>query len=201
MYSQDQQKKDTKVSDLILVGVIIAAFFGIRSLMEAFPETFEATTTRLVLAVPILVFCVLIYSLRISQFRYSLCHTQPEPYYNEAYCTFEEVRLPFPLYTFNVQKGVAEKGKIVETVHGSEMLALMLPEADTEAYLDGYAKNKEYNFTKGPKKKAHCLIYTRKDTLYRMYITPDETMFEHLSRLIAEKPWETQAVSEEPEAK
>lgn len=180
MYRQDCDKS-SPLKDFILVMLVLAAIFAAGYVMKLFDNFLGANVTQYILFGAVALLCVLTYTLRISTFSYTFYFKQPEPYMDEAFCTLVTPKLPEEIGTFIVQKGVADKGKVIERVTRSELRAVLAP---GEAY-DACCENvKHHRYSRKKKSALHTLVFERDGVIHMAMFDPDERMEELLQSMI-----------------
>lgn len=182
MYQQlSDNKKDSSTLDFILiVGLIIVAFFLRRIIdaVAALPAPYSGIGQGAVI-IGIIVLCYLVYTRRVSTFRYSIVYQQPKE--GEENIFGKEAPYPWPEGTVLFERMVANKGKLQETVTPDELVALVEPGEKYSSPIGFFNMN---SFTGKDKKSAHLLVYRRKGRLWAARIHPDETMVSHIATAI-----------------
>ncbi len=184
MYQQDQGKKPSALIDFLLVAALIGAMIAIGYVMNALGDVLDRTLVNILFIAIVVLACVLVYNRRLSAFRYTLFYEEPEPYEDPAYGGIVTPEPAYPIGTLIVQKGIADKGKVLETVYLDDIEELIPPNGPTAISAGEGVKVKTLKLTKGKAETAHTLVFTRDDAVYRLLFHPDEKLAGLLDALI-----------------
>ncbi len=184
MYQQDQGKKPSALIDFLLVVALIGAMIAIGYAMNALGSILDGTLVNILFVAIVVLACLLVYNRRLSAFRYTLFYEEPEPYEDPAYGGIVTPKLAYPIGTLIVQKGIADKGKVLETVYLDDMEELIRPNGPAAISVGEGVKVKTLKLTRGKSETAHTLVFTRDDVVYRLQFHPDEKLTGLLSALI-----------------
>lgn len=184
MYQQDQGKKPSALIDFLLVVALIGTMIAIGYAMNALGGVLDRTLVNILFVAIVVLACLLVYNRRLSAFRYTLFYEEPEPYEDPAYGGIVTPKLACPIGTLIVQKGIADKGKVLETVYLDDMEELIPPNGSSTISVGEGVKVKTLILTKGKAETAHTLVFTRDGAVYRLLFHPDEKLAGLLDALI-----------------
>lgn len=180
MYQQSVDRSGgSQKSDLVLFIVLIVAFFTVGAVALFLEKQFGSMLPRYVFIGIVLAGIYAIYRLRLVGFRYTVFYKEPEAVYDPR---FDEMIMhedyPYPVGTIVFERIVSAKGTTLETLNGSDIVAICAPGSVYPAA--GAAVEEAANVSCKKPEKAYSVVFKKGEELKHIFFSPDD---EFLSRL------------------
>lgn len=186
-YLPKGEKESSAVDGIILVLLVIVVIFTKRlsQLFTGLPSPFNIICQVLLFAA-IVAGLFILYNRRIAKYRYGIAYKYIPPTDEEienGASLNKDDNTDFDPGTLIFERTVAGKGKTVEIVYKTEVLAILKPDESVSSITDGdklvsIPFIRQGVFTVLDKKTAHKLIYKRHNRYYEMIFHPDEKILE-----------------------
>ncbi len=184
MYQQSVDRSGgSQKSDLILFIVLIIAFFAVGAVVMHLEKLFDSNVPRYVFIGLVLAAIYAVYRLRIIGFRYTVFYKEPETVYDPRFddmITHEDY--PYPVGTIVFERIVSAKGTIIETLCGSDIVAVCTPGSE---YSGENASSiiDSANVSCRKTERAYSVVYKKGGALHRIFFNPDEEFLNHVRRI------------------
>lgn len=194
MYQQHlKDEKSTSVTDLLLVVLFLLLAIFMRQIVDfcaALPAPWRSLS-QLMLFILFVGICLFIYKRRICSYRYTVIfEAVPEGELDQ----YGNQRVwPWPVGTVLFERMVANKGKIIEEIAPTELIALVKPDANAIGIIAPEGTLQKPNFlntarlTLFPRKTASMLVFVRNGKTGYIFFHPDDTLSGHIETLLHAK--------------
>lgn len=184
MYQQSVDRAHGSAkSDLVLLILLILAFFGIGAIVFYLEAKLDSRIPRYAFIVLALAALYLIYRLRLVGYRYTVFFKEPEPVYDPR---FDDMMLhedyPYPVGTVVFERIVSANGSVILAISKENIVAFRAP---GEPEFDGVGTVHDFSCTK--RDNAYSLYYRDAGSLSRVLFAPDEEFIAGIGAIIGEE--------------
>lgn len=165
--------RDSMKRDFVIVVLLLAIMIFLRKILDlcsALANPWNMIAQGIVFAV-IIALVYVVYRSRITDYRYTVIYHQPAEGEENAFGKMQPY--PWDEGTVLIERMVANKGKLLETVKPEEFEALLAPE---EEFSEKISFTRSENLSSKSKKKSYTLVYRRAGKLGAVYFLPSEEM-------------------------
>ncbi len=195
MYQQSVDRSHgSSKSDLILLLVLVAAFFSAGAIVFALESRFTTRLPRYIFIGAVLLCLYLVYRLRLVGYRYTVFYEAPKPVFDEKLGeTIIHEDYPYPLGTVVFERIVSAKGTKLFAVDRTDIIRFAkpgeaCPEAEGADVIDLSCRRAD---------QAHALVINKDGRRVKVLIDPDEEFARYLG-MIMDPSFDPSAVPEEP---